>query len=799
MQLRFSLKRWLIIGATILAVVILAGIALSRTASPLLREKLQSLARTHLDATLEMADLSYRFPYTIRLRDARLTSNDQRSDGFRTLAVASAVLTLDALPFGEGPLLIRNIELDRPTLQIVRTAPAEQPASTAATAASSRPVLTPVEQRRLSDLFRLRRLVLRAGAVEYEDQTRADLPPMVWSDLSTDLHIDPQSVSRYAYRLTTAAPPLADLSADGTFDIDNLVLSVDRCALSARIDSTASTSPLPAVFSRFIQTYQIGATLKLTGSGRFPMRDLDAGSFASSIDLDDGQLRVPQLEHDITSIAASASITRPANQQQMQIQLEKLAAATSGADMSLSGAAGTIDFAASSWSAQVPSVTARLNGVFPTTSPSALSASAGSVELSASLSGPLAATWSWGECDASATLHQISLHTRVFDSPVNQISGVMKLQDGAVHAQSLQCKYGNDVWVLDRARVPLDSLPDRIEVFDIDGHISFDPPSPQYPLKVGQVIAYLRPANTFTLRGAFVIDPSTQDDRWAVRVGTDEGSFNFTDPEIAIAEVRGQAAISPQLIDIRNISASAFGGALTGSGTIDPRGDVRYGGHLSLEGADVSQMAQAFRLPEASKIKLVGRLDGAASFSSTSAAPESLSGEGELSIHDGELWEAPVLKHVAEQSKAHRESLTASEAAAVFQVADARVHLNRAALYSPALGLEGSGTIGFDGELDLKIVAAPLGDWEKHIKGTNLPLMSNVIGSVAGAMQKVINAATSELLYEFHVTGHVAHPHVEVVPTPVLTDTAAVLFERMLRGQKDLANSIRPPPQPEQR
>ena len=44
----------------------------------------------------------------------------------------------------------------------------------------------------------------------------------------------------------------------------------------------------------------------------------------------------------------------------------------------------------------------------------------------------------------------------------------------------------------------------------------------------------------------------------------------------------------------------------------------------------------------------------------------------------------------------------------------------------------------------------------------------------------MLNAATGALLYEFRVQGAVNKPEVIAVPTPVLTDTAAFVFEKML-------------------
>jgi hypothetical protein len=118
------------------------------------------------------------------------------------------------------------------------------------------------------------------------------------------------------------------------------------------------------------------------------------------------------------------------------------------------------------------------------------------------------------------------------------------------------------------------------------------------------------------------------------------------------------------------------------------------------------------------------------------------------------------------------------------------IEVKQAALSSPVLGLQGSGRVGFDGKLDLRVVAAPLADWKDQMKRTKIPIVSDVAGEVLGGLQAMINTASKTLLYEFHVTGMCREPKFETVPTPVLTEGVAKVFGAMLKGEKwaDLLN-----------
>src|SRR5262249_30211721 len=127
---------------------------------------------------------------------------------------------------------------------------------------------------------------------------------------------------------------------------------------------------------------------------------------------------------------------------------------------------------------------------------------------------------------------------------------------------------------------------------------------------------------------------------------------------------------------------------------------------------------------------------------------------------------------------------TVGDAATVFDVADEQILLRDAAVSAPILGLQGGGDVGLNGSLDLHVVAAPLADWRDRLRDTKIPIVSNVAGEIAGAVQKLLNTATGTLLYEFRVSGNLHEKAIiDTVPAPVLTDTAATVFGRMLNPQ----------------
>ena len=150
-----------------------------------------------------------------------------------------------------------------------------------------------------------------------------------------------------------------------------------------------------------------------------------------------------------------------------------------------------------------------------------------------------------------------------------------------------------------------------------------------------------------------------------------------------------------------------------------------------------------------------------------------------------------MLARTAERSKLATEVLSSGEAAAVFRIRERSIELRPAALNSPALGLHGAGTIDFDGRLDIDLTAFPLGDWEKHIKDSGIPLVGDAVGNVAGAVQRLLDTATRQLVYQFRVRGTLDEPRLELEPAPILTDAVRSILGHMIRKERDLLGAIR--------
>ncbi|MEO6567280.1 MAG: AsmA-like C-terminal region-containing protein, partial [Opitutaceae bacterium] len=372
---------------------------------------------------------------------------------------------------------------------------------------------------------------------------------------------------------------------------------------------------------------------------------------------------------------------------------------------------------------------------------------------------------------------------RVGGSEFAMDAGLGQVAGGALLLRDLHAQYGQDNIRLGFARL-IPGHPVRLE--NLVGEVTFHSPSPPYPPPLAKLVARLNPDGIFHVLGNTTLDkPVTKMD---LTVSAPDARLSPTQRKIPFTRVHGAVHIDEQQSELHDVAGKLMDGDVTLAGTIETPRPHAYELTTTVKGVNVEALTEALALSEKEQGKLWGQLDGRATIKGKGStgdrsALENMVVAGEVECHDGDLWNGRVLNEITQQVKAKRDALSSGEAAAVFEIKERVVYLKSAAINSPLLGLQGSGSITFDKELDLDVVAAPLGDWKMNLKKLKIPIVSDVTGEIAGAVQKLLTAVTSELLYQFKVTGQASEPKIQAIPTPILTETAAAIFGRMTRDE----------------
>jgi hypothetical protein len=830
----------------VLLLLVVAWFAVPQLFVPKIRAKLQGMIAGHLDARLQIGRMMYAPPFGVRARDVRLIAGASAGPEFagtELLKVAKLDLKLARHPFHEGPLVIQNITVHDPEVHVIRTAdgrlvgmhnlvrpdaptvqstqPTTAPVpATQVASGESEPISESAARAKVSDMFELRHFGINGGRVVFEDRSRPGLPPVVWKDLNVGMETTPQSRSRYGYTLNAEHGDLAQLKSSGSFDLDELLFDVGSLHVEARTTYTHDESPLPAQVQRVLRDYRVEGRVLLDADGKFSVRDREGSAFRATVELRDASGYSPLWDATVDRAAVKLGIEgHGTSQVLMGVQACEIASGDTVARLDKGEL--LLDGDANAWTVREVVGRIDLGGrveTLPKKSRPLLAGMnpRGTVDFTFAADGklrPAPGEYVLAPEDVAALVYprNVSLHPPKSPAPINDLGGggSIRKERGTrvVVADNLTFAYGTDPVVLTSARLQLpadlSALRDQTRVEEIGGTIDFRRPGPRYPGKFGRVVESLRPVGPFVVGrdSWFAVSKVATGRRkgdWYFSVSTDAGSFTLTEDRIELLHMTGDATVSNMLIDVRRLEADVLGGKLTGTVQVTPGGARQYQGRAYLRGVDLAAVSKVYILPETRGARLSGvgnlNIEFAGEKKKDGTAPlDTLRAAGEFEVFRGHFWTVPVLGEIAKRAGGGRE-LTVGEAAGVFEVEGDRILLRSAAVSSPALGLQGSGSIGPERRLDLDVVAAPLGDWRDKVKQTNVPIVSDVAGEVVGAVQKLVNTATSTLLYEFRVTGTAGHPHLAAVPVPALSDAGALLFGGMMREGREgkLLESLRP-------
>lgn len=829
-------RRWW--SRALLGLLLLVGLAWAlapKLAAPYVRGKLQAMIASKLSAELRMDGLTYLPPFGVRVWGARLVARDEAGSGeFDLFKVARVDLRLAKLPFGEGPLVIERIDVQQPEMYLVLTkdgllgSNAFEPPPGVQTQPSDKG--SGIPGAKLSDMFELRHFALSGGRVVMEDRTRPGSVPMVWSELSANSEITQTSRSAYNFELKADHKNVAAMTAAGAFDLDALTVSLAKADVEVTVDPGAATSGMPAQIQSVLRENKIAGRLAVAAAAEMQLNNLADATFDVTLRVAEASAQFQKTDiplQRMNLVVRAHSLSGKPHPQPVRITVEQFEAGGGDFRVAANGKPSvTIDRVAETWTlsdvaAEVDLGTAQSQDAYDL---------AGNVNLAASGNGPLVPPpgqnfLQASQYQASAKLAGVRGKPPKFAFPLEDVSGSVQLLPGVVTVRGFAARYGGDDWLVRGLRVPIPDdareLKQSFSIEEIDGRLTFNAqPNPTYPGKFDKVVQSLRPIGAFEVGGGSYLrrnrvpTPKGRKWDWYFGVSTDDGSLALTDKQIRLTNVTGDATVSSLLVDITGIQGKVWGGNVTMSGKVVPKKPYPVeNGRLSLREVDLAEIGRTFRgdKPDSrlagrgflnatlagALTEVDGKDDGKPSDDSVPAFP--LQARGEFEVIKGDLWTLPVLGHVASQTKkkpgATGGGITLGEAAGVFRIADRRVHLDNAAVTSPALGVIGSGSVGFDQSLDLRIVAAPLGDWRDHVKRTRIPFVSDVAGELVGGVQRVLGAATSTLLYQFRVSGTVKDPNLQTVPAPVLTDPVALLLGRMVQEKPKgkLIDSVREP------
>jgi hypothetical protein len=757
-----------------LAFVVFAGVPW--LVQRIVRWRLAAMISTQLNASLEIGDLSYHYPYRVEVTDAVMVTAGPEGKPLELLRVPHLSLKLARLPFRSGPLAIESILIDQPAIHLIR-----EREGLVGRRGLAKPVPPPANDSRkwkLSEMFQLRHLIINGGQIVYEDRSLAGTRPLVWKNLNMHLNTAQEMGSQYAFQFVADDAPLATLDAAGTADIDSFLLKLDRCSLAVNVDPSDKNSAIPPDFQEMLNSLGIRGSLMLNTRATLPVLELSRSTYDTKLEIRQARAKIPQSKTELNHFAAQLHITDSGGHP--AIDLASLDATSDAGSLHLTGGSITLDPTKMDW--DLKGLTGRIDA-----GPASPQHMRGSVEFSLAASGPLGLT---DVKQLSADLHLRPLGFSIAPACMPTIMNEFAEADfllprgkGMVTARHVRAQLGNDVLYVKETQIDLTALPRVLLIKNADGAVTFGSPRATYPKVIEGFLTSIEPGGPWFFGGSANIGLAHElKTGYDVLARTRKGRFALNNRRLPIYNIDTAFSITPAAIEVLHFNAGSLGGQLQLTGGIKLSGQTAYDLTANLQGIDLKNLATAISDPKSKPIPLAGR--GNALLHAAGIIPDdnrsvldTLTASGEAEVKDGDFWRIPIMKSIADNSNV-RTVLTVGEAAAVFTVSNGAVHLSHAAAGAPALGVEGAGDINFKGRLNIDCVTTVLGKWGDKFAVGDDGSFSRTVNNI----QQALNGITQAVVVNIHIDGTANDPQPHPVVAPVITK-ATVDFVHFLKGK----------------
>ena len=262
-----------------------------------------------------------------------------------------------------------------------------------------------------------------------------------------------------------------------------------------------------------------------------------------------------------------------------------------------------------------------------------------------------------------------------------------------------------------------------------------------------------------------------------LHIAVDKGSVRAAPQKIPFDQIDTVLTLTKTRITTPRLTALTEDGQLSLGGFIDWANDFKYVGVGSVTDINMRKLADTFIAIPADRQKISGAGDLRAQFRGGLNADD-FAAVGDLDVRHGHFYAVPILKKVLGRTR-HGDAATVGEIAGTFYITHGNIEFPWLAANSPLVGVQGNGRITFDDKIDMTLSVAAMDDWRKSVQETDIPVLSNILGFLAGDAEKATNDLVREAVDQFRVTGKADDPEIVQVPIPILTDAVRSLFHTM--------------------
>ncbi len=247
--------------------------------------------------------------------------------------------------------------------------------------------------------------------------------------------------------------------------------------------------------------------------------------------------------------------------------------------------------------------------------------------------------------------------------------------------------------------------------------------------------------------------------------------FGFTNFPFTISDIDGRVNIEKEQMAIRKFNGICSGGRVNGSVKVDkasPKGE--YSGKLNFEEVSLHELLESFVKVEQ---RLTGECEGGITFQGEGDDLKTFLAKGSVKLRDGYLSEIPAVLSVLKLLSVSLPKKEAFHTANLeYSIKDKIVNVEELEVLSDSIELGCVGTVGFDGKIDLTVVAGLSKETFSQI-----PFIGGLMDYVVGGVRKKLTTV--------QITGTLVNPESKMIGLKPVADSVKSIIDVLVHPKAD--------------
>ena len=267
------------------------------------------------------------------------------------------------------------------------------------------------------------------------------------------------------------------------------------------------------------------------------------------------------------------------------------------------------------------------------------------------------------------------------------------------------------------------------------------------------------------------INDVTGENRHTVIIDAKGCGIGLANFPFSISDIDGRISIEEGQLAIKKFNGICYGGNVNGSVKLDSTSsNGAYAGKLNFEKVSLRKLMKSF---SENQQEWTGMCEGNIEFQGTGKGLENFTAEGSVKLREGYLSEFPALLSILNLLNLSIPKKEAFHAANIkYSIKDKVVNIEELEVFSDSIELGCVGTVGFDGTMDITVVAGLSKETFSQI-----PFIGGLMDFVVGGVRKTLT--------KVQITGTLSNPKSTMIGLKPLTRPIKSFFDLLSRNGKD--------------